>query len=92
MRNIRQVNIENSPYYFFNDIINIKNFDSNLLDIRKLSSETTDEIIYNIKNYNMESLNTEDLSYFIFNNIDGYIEESSENKYLIILQIKTKKY
>ena len=92
MRNIRQVNIENSPYYFFNDIINIKNFDSNLLDIRKLSSETTDEIIYNIKNYNMESLNTEDLSYFIFNNIDGYIEESSEDKYLIILQIKTKKY
>ena len=92
MRNIRQVNIENSPYYFFNDIINIKKFDSNLLDIRKLSSETTDEIIYNIKNYNMESLNTEDLSYFIFNNIDGYIEESSEDKYLIILQIKTKKY
>ena len=92
MRNIRQVNIENSPYYFFNDIINIKKFDSNLLDIRKLSSETTDEIIYNIKNYNMESLNTEDLSYFIFNNIDGYIEESSEDKYLIILQTKTKKY
>ena len=33
MGNIKQVNIKNSTYYFFNDMINIKNFDSNLLKI-----------------------------------------------------------
>ena len=33
MRSIKQINIENRPYYFFNDMINIKNFDSNLLNL-----------------------------------------------------------
>ena len=37
MRRIKQINIENQPYYFFNDLINIKNFDPNLLDIDKVS-------------------------------------------------------
>ena len=37
MRRIKQINIENHPYYFFNDLINIKNFDPNLLDIDKVS-------------------------------------------------------
>ena len=31
----RKSNIENRTYYFFNDMINIKNFDSNLLKIQK---------------------------------------------------------
>ena len=29
MRNIKQINIENCPYYFFKDMINIKNVDPN---------------------------------------------------------------
>ena len=29
MRNIKKNNIKNRTYYFFNDMINIKNFDSN---------------------------------------------------------------
>ena len=37
MRSIKQINIENHPYYFFNYLINIKNFDPNLLDIDKIS-------------------------------------------------------
>ena len=35
MRNIKQINIKNRTYYFFNDEINIKDFDSNLLKIDK---------------------------------------------------------
>ena len=31
MRNIKQININNRTFYFFNDMINIKKFDSNLL-------------------------------------------------------------
>ena len=34
-RNIKQINIKNRTYYFFNDEINIKDFDSNLLKIDK---------------------------------------------------------
>ena len=31
MGNIKQINIKNQTYYFFNDIINIRDFDSSLL-------------------------------------------------------------
>ena len=31
----KQISIENSLYYFYSDIINIKNFDSNSLSIKK---------------------------------------------------------
>ena len=37
MRNIKQINIKNRTYYFHNDIINIEQFDSNLLKIDKKS-------------------------------------------------------
>ena len=35
MGNIKQINIKNRTYYFFNDMINIKDFDSSLLKIDK---------------------------------------------------------
>ena len=37
MGNIKQVTIKNCKYYFFNDVINIKNFDSSQLKIGKNS-------------------------------------------------------
>ena len=35
MGEIKQLNIKNETYYFYDDIINIKNFQSNLLKIDK---------------------------------------------------------
>ena len=32
---VKQINIKNRTYYFYNDMINIKKFDSNLLKIHK---------------------------------------------------------
>ena len=37
MGSIKQINIKNHTYYFFNDMINIKNFDSTLIKIDKNS-------------------------------------------------------
>ena len=37
MGNIKEINIKNWTYYFFNDMINIENFDLNLLKIDKKS-------------------------------------------------------
>ena len=34
---VTQIDIKNRTYYFYNDMINIKNFDSNLLKIDKKS-------------------------------------------------------
>ena len=32
---VKQIKIKNRTYYFYNDIINLRNFDSNLLKIDK---------------------------------------------------------
>ena len=46
MGKIKQINIKNRTYYFYNDIINLKNFELNLLRIdRKLYKNIG---IYNI--------------------------------------------
>ena len=42
MGNIKQISIKNRTYYFFNDMINIKNFDSTLLRINKKSYKNID--------------------------------------------------
>ena len=60
---VKSINIKNRTYYFFNDMINIKIFDSNLLKIDKKSyknignyehkyTELWDEIKYLIKTIN----------------------------------------
>ena len=43
---IKVINIKNLTYYFFNDMINIEDFDSNLLKIDKRSYKRIG--IYNI--------------------------------------------
>ena len=37
MENTKQINIKNRTYYFHNDLINIKDFDSSLLKLDKKS-------------------------------------------------------
>ena len=44
--NIKQIGINNRTYYFFNDMINIKDFDSSLIKINKNFYKNTG--IYNI--------------------------------------------
>ena len=42
MGSINQINIKTGTYFFFNEMINIKNFDSNLLKIDKKSYKSID--------------------------------------------------
>ena len=35
VKEVKQIEIKNRTYYFYNDIINLENFDSNLLKIDK---------------------------------------------------------
>ena len=42
MVQVKEINIDNRTYYFFNDIINIEVFDSNLLKIDKKSYKNID--------------------------------------------------
>ena len=42
MRNIKQINVKNRTCYFLNDMINIKDFDLNVLKIDKKSYKNFD--------------------------------------------------
>ena len=46
MGSTKQINIKHQTYYFYNDIIDIKTFDSNNLKLEKKSYKNLD--IYNI--------------------------------------------
>ena len=46
MGTVKQINIKNRTYYFYNDIIDLENFDSSLLKLDKKSYK--DIGIYNI--------------------------------------------
>ena len=46
MGEVKQINIKNRTYYFYNDMINIKNFEPNLLKIDRKSYKNIS--IYNI--------------------------------------------
>ena len=87
MGEIKQINIKNRIYYFYNDIIDIKNFDAWLLKIDKKSYKSIG--IYNngyitIKKIddckNIHSVNP---LYLRIDHANGYIEEKGVNKYLI---------
>ena len=79
MGNIKQINIKNNTYYFFNYLINIKNFNSSLLKIDKKLYKNIGIYyigyitIKSISDY--ESINSVNRLYFIIGEVDGYIEE-----------------
>ena len=68
MRTIRQVNIKNRQNDFFNDMTNISDFDSSLLNANSLKLKSSVTIIYDIKN-----LNCSNSLYLVFNNLDAKI-------------------
>ena len=76
---VKQINIKNRTYYFYNDIINLKNFKSNLLEIDKKSYK--DIGIYNIgyitikKIDDCENIKSVNPLYLLIAHANGYIEE-----------------
>ena len=87
MGSIKEINIKNQTYYFYNVIINFETFDSNMLKLDKKTYNNLD--IYNIGyvtikkigyGYDINSVNP---LYLRINNANGYIEEINEDKYLV---------
>ena len=84
MRKVKERNIKNQTYYFFNDMIDFKNFESNLLKIDKKHYKGID-IYYigyvTIKKINdCENIHSVNPLYLLVNNASGYIEEKNGNK------------
>ena len=87
MGKIKQIEIKNRTYYFYNDIINLKNFESNFLKIGKKHQKGID--IYYIGYITIKKIDDcgnihgVNLLYLLVNHANGYIEQKNGNKYLI---------
>ena len=69
-------------------MVNIKKFDTSLLEINKLSFRGVSVNIYYIKYITMKilgyvNIDNEDFLYLIFDNVNGNIEEKNGIKYLV---------
>ena len=84
---VKQIDIKNRTYYFYNDMINIKHFEPNLLKIDRKSYKNIG--IYNIeyitikKIDNCKNIHSVSPLYLLIDHANGYIEENGVNKYLV---------
>ena len=87
MGTIKQINFKNRTYYFYNDIVDLKQFDAGLLKFDKKSYKDTG--IYNIgyiakkKIDDCKNINSFNPLYLNITQANGYIEEKGVNKYLV---------
>ena len=75
---VKDIDIKNRTYYFFNYIINIKIFDPNNIKIDKKSYKNI--LIYyigyvTIKDSKYVKINSVNPLHLIFNKVNGYFEE-----------------
>ena len=88
MGQVKEINIKNQTYYFFDDMIDIRNFHSNLLKIDKKSHKDID-ISYigyiTIKKFgDCENIHKVNPLYLIINSATGHFKEKNGEKYLIL--------
>ena len=58
--NFQKFNL-NRPYYFFNNVTNIKSVNTNFFSINKISYKNVDDVVYNIIYIIMESINNQSI-------------------------------
>ena len=95
MGKVKQINIKNRTYYFYNDQINLKDFDTRLLKVDKKDYKEID--IYYIgyvtvkKIANCNNINSVNPLYLMINEMIGHFEEKNENKYLVLDDVDENK-
>ena len=88
MVQVKQIDIKNRTYYFYNDQIRLKDFDAGLLKVDKKDQNKID--IYYIgyvtikKIANCNNINSVKLLYLMINEMNGHFEEKSGNKDLVL--------
>ena len=87
MEKVKQIEIKNGTYQFYNDIINLKNCESNLLKIDKKHYKGIDiyyiGYITNKEIGDCENIHSLNPLHLLVYHASGYIEEKNGNKYLI---------
>ena len=78
MREVKQINIKYRTYYYYNDMINLKHFEPNLLNITKGLIFTTLDTSQLKKIDDYESIYSVNPLSLLINHTDGYIKEKRE--------------
>ena len=92
--NVKDIDIKNHSYYFFNDFMNIKNFDSNDIKIDEKSCKNV--LLYYIGYVTIKDLKYVKISsvktlYLIFIKVNGYFDKINRNKYLKLVSTNESK-
>ena len=90
----KDIDTNNCIYYFFNDIINLKNFDRNSIKIDEKSYKNifTYYIAYvTIKDLKYVKVNSVNPLYLIFNKVNRNFKENNGNKHLTLSSVRKVK-
>ena len=95
MVKVKQINFKNRTYYFYNDQINLKDFDARLLKVDKRNYKEID--IYYIgyvtvqRIANCNNINSVNPLYLMADKMIVHFEEKSGNKYLVLDDVDENK-
>ena len=95
MGKTKQINIKDITYYFYNDQIELKDFDVRLLKIDKKDYNEID--IYHIGHVTIKkigdynNINSVNPLYLMINEMIGHFEEKNGNKYLVLDDVDENK-
>ena len=95
MGKLNKLTLKIETYYFYNDQINLKDFDASLLKIDKKDYNEID--IYYIgyvivkRNANCNNINSVNPLYLMIDKMIGHFEEKSGNKYLVLNDVNENK-
>ena len=95
MGEVKQINIKSRTYYFYSDIIDLKDFDARLLKVEKKYYKEID-IYYigyvTVKNIaNCNNINCVNPLYLMINEMIGHFQGKNENKYLVLDDVDENK-
>ena len=95
MGEVKEINIKNQCYYFFDDMIDIGNFHSNLLKIDKKPYKGVD-IYYigyiTIKKFSdFENIHSVNPLYLIIHSAPEHFKEKNGEKYLVLIRQRNRR-
>ena len=95
MGKVKQIKIKNHSYYFYNNLINLKDFDASLLKVDKKDHKEIDIYYINYETVkeiaNCKNINSVNPLYLMVNEMIGHFEEKNENKYLVLDDVDKNK-
>ena len=95
MGKIKQINIKNGTYCFYNDRISLKDFDTSLLKVDKKDYKEID--FYHIGYVTLKKIaycnNIKSVNplYLMINGMIGHIKKKNENKHLVLDDVDKNK-